>query len=73
MKRNAARKQPVEANAGFKWSELEQKRLQDLLDNGTLNVTDSAAKAKSSDEMFEKFSNNVIGYHMGLLRKRKCE
>lgn len=63
----------MEANAGYKWTEVEQKRLKDLLDEGTLSIYDSAVKAKDMDEMFEKFSNNVIGYHLGQLRKKKRE
>lgn len=72
-KRNSGGKrsqEPPQPVTGIKWTDLEQNRLQKLLDKGTVSVNDSAAKVKDQDEFFDKFSNNVVGYHLGILRKK---
>ncbi|KAJ6642940.1 hypothetical protein Bhyg_07896, partial [Pseudolycoriella hygida] len=54
-----------------RWSESETQRLKDYLEDGKINLYDSASQIKSQDDIFSQFSNSVVGYHMGLLRKRK--
>lgn len=63
----------IDIDTPRKWTVTEQNKLQQLIDAGVMSVSDSAAKAKDKDPMFKDFSNSVIGYHLGLLRKNKCK
>lgn len=70
--RGKRKQQTSDENCGQKWTDFEQKRLKQLLANGSVKFTDSSATVKDVDEIFDNLSNNVIGYHLGQLRKKKC-
>lgn len=55
-----------------KWTDSEQRHLEQLLNDGSLRLTDPSSKVKDfDDDLFYNYRNNVIGYHLGLLRKKK--
>lgn len=54
-----------------KRNDYEQQRLESLIARGDIKLTDSAADARAADDSFLKYSNHVVGYHLGLIRKKK--
>ncbi|KAJ6647692.1 hypothetical protein Bhyg_02915 [Pseudolycoriella hygida] len=68
---NTKRKTTEEtADVSGKWTTVEKSALQKLIDTGALTVNDCASKVKACDSTFNNFSNNVIGYHLGIIRKK---
>lgn len=65
--------QPVQGaqGCGNKWTPTDHRRLEELLNDGSLKVNDTGAKVKELDVHFVKFSNQMIGHHLGLLKKKK--
>lgn len=59
-------------NCGQRWTDYEQQHLEQLISNGSVKLTDSSATVKDMDDIFDNFSNSVVGYHLGQLRKKKC-
>lgn len=56
---------------GAKWGATEQTRLENYVSEGEIDVFGNASKVREIDpETFDKFSNNVIGYHLGQLKKK---